>query len=53
MRTTDKSKKSNKKCEHCEFFHNDKCNLKNEDKKYFNYCKSFYWNKKLNYKGDA
>lgn len=53
----DKSKKSNIKCEHCEYFDRDWgfCTNKLADKyniNYWNRCKHFEWAKRLTYKED-
>ena len=56
-RPIDKTKKSNIKCEHCEYFDGDRydkkkkifgyCTLKGEGKHYYNRCKQFEWRKDL------
>lgn len=54
MKLIDKSKKSNKKCEHCKNWSgwtSSKCSLSGEDKKYYQRCKSFEWNPSMKYKG--
>lgn len=48
MRTVDKTKKSNIKCEHCLYADKDKtngfwCCLKEQEKHYWNRCKDFKW----------
>lgn len=59
----DKSKKSNRKCENCEHFvKTDKCDnygfflyicdITQEQKYYYNRCKSFEWSSRKEYKGD-
>lgn len=53
MRTIDKTKKSNIKCEHCVHWSGwlmSQCKLKKECKQYYQRCKQFDWNPKLNYK---
>ncbi len=55
MRTIDKSKKSNLKCEHCKNYksgiqENGTRTLTNDEKKYWNRCKDFQWSGRLNYK---
>jgi len=60
MRTLNKSKKSNIKCEHCEWFFeteetdNDYCSCLNENSpkyehniNYWNRCKCFEWRKEI------
>ncbi len=53
MRKVDKTKKSNIKCEHCEYFDTEKmcngwCNKHNKQKNYWNRCKLFKWHNKYN-----
>lgn len=60
MRTVDKAKKANMKCEYCEHLNRPKgtvyddctCKLTGTPKKYWNRCKRFAWRKNLNYKGE-
>lgn len=55
-RLIDKSKKSNIKCEHCEHWsgwQSSGCCLSGEPKEYYQRCKQFSWNKRLNYKDDT
>ena len=58
MRSVDKTKKSNVKCEHCEYFCKDYdednncrevqyCGLTGEDKNYWNRCKYFKWSREI------
>lgn len=61
MRTVDKTKKANMKCEHCEHlncpnknvYDNCTCKLTGTPKHYWNRCKHFAWRKNLNYKGET
>ncbi len=57
MRTIDKSKKSNRKCEHCKHWSGwmtKNCTRHCKDTNYYNTCKEFEWNPKLAYKdGDG
>lgn len=51
MRTVDKTKKSNIKCEHCNCCDKDKqrgywCPILQEPKNYWNRCKYFSWDTK-------
>lgn len=62
MRTIDRSKNSNIKCEHCQFFGHvhvdghsctydgDICRRTMGTKNYWNRCKDFEWRYGLNYK---
>lgn len=49
MRTVDKSKKANVKCEHCDYYdsENSFCNLLREPKNYYNRCMKFKWSKRI------
>ena len=49
MRTVDKSKKSNVKCEHCKHFKarlESYCDITKDEKNYWNRCKQFEWDEK-------
>ena len=56
MRTVDKSKKSNVKCEHCKHFKArldskvfqriSYCDITKDEKNYWNRCKQFEWDEK-------
>ncbi|MFR6257909.1 MAG: hypothetical protein ACLULK_03920 [Anaerovoracaceae bacterium] len=51
-RPIDISKKSNKKCEHCENWtgwETMQCKLNGEKKNYWNRCREFSWKKGLDY----
>lgn len=48
MRTVDKTKKSNIKCEHCTFFCGGLCIRHDVWKNYWNRCPSFEWHPKYN-----
>ncbi len=54
MKTVDKSKKSNIKCEHCEHFaksdFNCFCILTGKIMNYWNRCKNFKWSSRIKYK---
>lgn len=47
MKTVDKSKKSNIKCEHCEHWNRETgyCNKLKNHKNYWNRCRLFEWKK--------
>lgn len=52
-RPIDKSKKSNRKCEHCKSWggwSQPQCIKKGCETRYYNVCKDFEWNPKLPYK---
>lgn len=50
MRTVDKTKKSNIKCEHCIAFDRKSgwCCIHEKPKNYWNRCKDFIWHNKYN-----
>ena len=57
VRSIDKSKKSNIKCEHCDYWHAFSweigvCVLTKKEKYYYQRCKNFDWRKGLLYKDD-
>lgn len=51
-RPVDKTKKSNKKCEHCNYWerHGSICRLTRIKKNYWNICKEFAWSCRFTYK---
>ena len=51
MRKLDKTKKSNIKCEHCEYWDdkNGYCKFHREEKWYYQRCNDFKWHNKYNY----
>lgn len=48
MRTVDKTKKNNIKCEHCVFFCEGLCSKQGIQKNYWNRCKEFAWHPRYN-----
>lgn len=55
MRTIDKSKRSNRKCEHCKHWGGwmtERCRKQNKCTNYYNVCKEFEWNPRLAYKDE-
>lgn len=55
MRTIDKQKKSNVKCEHCAHWsgwRSGKCSITGAEKNYYNRCKNFCWATSLKYSKD-
>ena len=54
MKTIDKSKPKNRKCEYCKHFRfRLSCALTSEEKNYWNTCKEFTWKPGLNYADKA